>query len=492
MPTSRSCLASGHRSISEDHARYVLLTKRYRGALWFLCDIVAAMQPRKPALGFIFITLVLDVLGFGLLIPVSPLLVESLLHHGSGGTASEAAPVVSALGSTFYAMSFLFAPALGVLSDRVGRRPVILISLFGSGIDYLAMAISPTLSWLFVTRVINGISGASFSAASAYVADVTPPEKRAAGFGLIGAAFGLGFVIGPLIGGYLGSPASHIPFIGHGSIRFPFYFAGIITLINWLYGFFFLPESLPPERRRPFQLRRANPVGAFYSLAKYPLVLGMAIYLFLVNMAQFALHVTWVLSMEHRFGWGPFRNALSLTLVGIGSAVVQGGLARRLVPILGEKHSLMFGIIVGVCAYIGYGAATHGWIIYAIICIASLGAISVPAGQALVSKEVLPTEQGTIQGAIASLVSLAGIIGPMIGGWTFAYFTQEPPPFRDSPIPLAGANFYVSAILTVLGGFAAAWAMRHHIERPGGRQSPKQALDSAIPASPAVVGPIQK
>lgn len=431
------------------------------------------MQPRKPpapAIGFIFITLMLDVLGFGLLIPVSPLLVESLLHHGRGGSATEAAPVVSALGSTFYAMSFLFAPALGVLSDRVGRRPVILISLFGSGLDYLAMAVSPTLSWLFVTRVINGMSGASFSVASAYVADVTPPEKRAAGFGLIGAAFGLGFVIGPLIGGYLGSPASHIPFIGHGSIRYPFYFAGIITLINWLYGFFFLPESLPPERRRPFQIKRANPVGAFYSLAKYPLVLGMAIFGFLINMAQFALHVTWVLSMEHRFGWGPFRNALSLTLVGIGAAIVQGGMARRLIPALGEKRSLMFGVWLGVLAFIGYGAASQGWMIYAIICIASIGAIGQPAGQALISKEVLPTEQGTIQGALASLTSLAGIIGPQIGGWTFAYFTRESGPggkFANSPIPLEGANFYVSAILCALGGIAAAWAVRHHVERGG-------------------------
>ena len=419
---------------------------------------------RAPALRFIFFTLLLDVMGFGLLIPVAPRLVESLLHGGQGGTEAEAAPYVAALQSTFYAMAFLFAPALGALSDRVGRRPVILISLLGSGLDYLAMALAPTLGWLFVTRVLNGLTGASFSAASAYVADVTPPEKRAAGFGLIGAAFGLGFVIGPVIGGVLADEKTPLPFIGHGFLRLPFYVACGMTLINWMYGLFVLPESLAKEHRSPFNIRRANPIGAMYLIRKYPLVFGMAIALFLLYMAQFALHATWALALQYRFEWTPVTIGLSLAVVGLGAAVVQGGLARKLIPALGEKRSLMFGLAISVLAYIGYGAATQGWMIFVIIALASIGAISQPAAQSLITKEVSPKEQGAIQGALASLQSLAGIIGPMIGGWTLGYFIHEPRPFPNSPIPLEGANFYASAIISTLGWIAAAWAVRHHGE----------------------------
>lgn len=415
------------------------------------------MHARKPALGFIFITLMLDVLGFGLMIPVAPKLVQTVLHPGTIATEAEAAPYVGGLQSTFYLMAFLFAPALGMLSDRLGRRSVILISLFGSGIDYFAMALAPNITWLFVTRVINGLSGASFTVASAYVADITPPEKRAGAFGMIGAAFGLGFVIGPAIGGWLGDV----------DVRLPFVTAGVLTMINWLFGLFVLPESLPRELRQPLNWKRANPVGAMFNLARYPLVLGMAIALFLLNMAQFALHATWALSMQFRFKWSPLAVGMSLAVVGIGAVIVQGGLARKLIPLLGERRSLMFGIMMGTLAYLAYGAATHGWMIYAIIAVASIGAIGQPAGQSLITREVLPTEQGTIQGALASVNSIAGILGPIIGGWTFHYFATEPPPFPNSPINLAGANFYVSAFLAVLGWIAAAWAVRHHIERRG-------------------------
>jgi DHA1 family tetracycline resistance protein-like MFS transporter len=423
------------------------------------------MSTRKPALRFIFITLMLDVLGFGLLIPVAPRLVESVLHPGSMASEHEASPYVGALQSTFYAMSFLFAPALGVLSDRLGRRPIILISLLGSGIDYFAMALAPNITWLFITRAINGLSGASFTVASAYVADITPPEKRAGAFGLIGAAFGVGFVIGPAIGGAL----------GHTHIRLPFVIAGILTIANWLYGLFVLPESLPKERRTPFKLHKANPVGAYFSLGRYPLVLGMAISLFLLNMAQFALHATWALSMQYRFNWSPLAIGLSLAVVGIGAVIVQGGLARRLIPMLGERRSLIFGITMGTLAYIGYGAATHGWMIYAIVAIASIGAIGQPAAQSMITKEVLPTEQGTIQGALASLNSVAGVLGPAIGSEVFYVFTAENRPLRNLPINLAGANFYVSALLCMLGLLAALWAIRHHIQRqrqPGAHVEP--------------------
>jgi DHA1 family tetracycline resistance protein-like MFS transporter len=408
------------------------------------------MSRHKPALAFVFITLMLDVLGFGLLIPVAPMLVESLLHGGRGGTEAEAAPIVGLLQATFYAMSFLFAPALGALSDRVGRRPVILISLLGSGLDYLAMALVPTIGWLFVTRVINGITGASFSAVSAYVADVTPPEQRAAGFGMIGAAFGLGFVIGPLLGGSLGAI----------DIRLPFYVACGLSLANWLYGCFILPESLPPALRSPFRVARANPVGAYAALTRYPLVMGMAGALFLLNMAQFALHATWVLYTSHRYKWTPWDVGLSLFAVGIGAAVVQGGLARRIVPALGERRSLMLGLAIGVASYIAYGTATEGWMIYVIIVVASVGAVAQPAAQALITREVGPTEQGAVQGALASLTSLAGIVGPMLGAWTLALFISDSPPWSGSPIDLQGMNFYVSAALALFGSMIAAWAIR--------------------------------
>jgi MFS transporter, DHA1 family, tetracycline resistance protein len=414
-----------------------------------------ATRSSKPAVRFIFITLMLDVLGFGLLIPVAPLLVEQVLHPPTVATEAEAAPYVGALQSTFYVMAFLFAPALGALSDRIGRRPVILISLLGSGVDYFAMAMAPSITWLFATRVINGLTGASYSVATAYVADVTPPEKRAASFGLIGAAFGLGFVIGPVVGGMLGAV----------NIRLPFVVAGCLTLVNWLYGMFVLPESLPKENRSQFRWRRANPVGAFFLLRKYPLVMGMAISLFLMNMAQFALHATWALSMQHRFDWTPVHIGMSLAMVGVCAAIVQGGIVRRLVPALGERRSLMLGLAMGVLAYIGYGAATQGWMIFAVIAVGSIAAISQPAGQALITREVSPNEQGAIQGALASLMSLAGIFGPILGGATLAYFIQSPPPMADAPIDMVGANFYLSALIAVLGWIAAAWAVRHHGER---------------------------
>jgi DHA1 family tetracycline resistance protein-like MFS transporter len=413
-------------------------------------------QNREPALGFIFLTAVLDVLGFGLLIPVAPRLVESLLHGGQGGTAAEAAPWVGALQSTFFSMTFLFAPLLGVLSDRFGRRPVILLALLGSGLDYFAMALAPSLTWLFVTRMINGLSGGSFSVVNAYVSDVTKPERRATGFGLIGAAFGLGFVVGPVLGGILGAQ----------NLRYPFWAAGGLTLINWLYGLFVLPESLPPERRSPISFKRANPIGAYAALGKHPFVAVMALSLFFLNLAQFGLHATWALSMQHRFEWSTKAIGLSLMVVGIGAAVVQGGLARRLIPKLGEPRSLILGLTISVVAYVGYGAATQGWMIYSMIAIASLAAISQPAGQALITKQVDATEQGAVQGALASLNSVAGILGPLIGGTTMAYFIHTPPPFPDFPVRLDGANFYVSAGLALLGTFVAAWGLSLLRERP--------------------------
>lgn len=396
---------------------------------------------RKPAVRFIFLTLLLDVLGFGLLIPVGPRLIEEL-QAKSDPSLSGAAAEASAAGTyglliaCYAAMMFIFAPVLGSLSDRFGRRPVILISLLGSGLDYFAQAMAPSVAFLFITRAINGISGANISACNAYIADVTPPEKRAAAYGVIGAAFGLGFVIGPVVGGLLGSI----------DIRLPFWIAGGLTMLNWLYGYFVLPESLPADRRRAFNLARANPIGTFSHLSRYPIVMGLGASFFLLHLAMFALHSTWVLYTKHRYQWDEFQTGLSLTLVGIGAAVVQGGLARKIIPRLGEPTSLVVGIAIGVAAYAGYGLATQGWMIYAIVLVASLGGIAQPAGQSLITRSVLPTEQGEVQGALTSLQSVANVLGPIMGSSVFAYFISE-----RAPIYVPGASYFMSAILAAIG-----------------------------------------
>jgi len=424
------------------------------------------VQPRKPAIGFILFTLFLDVLGFGLLIPVGPRLVQQL----QGGSEADASQAVWMLATTYAAMQFIFAPMLGVLSDMVGRRPVILIALFGSGLDYFAMALSPTLSLLFITRALNGISGASMTAASAYIADITPPEKRAGAFGMVGAAFGMGFVFGPLIGGWLGSEKSNF-IIGHGHIHLPFYVAGAVTLLNWLYGMLVLPESLPRERRVPFTLKKANPIAAIPALSRYPAVLGLAAAMFLMNLAQFGLHVTWVLYMGHRFHWDSVDVGLSLFTVGIGAAIVQGGLARKIVPLLGERNSLLLGVAIGVLSFVGYGLVPQGWMIYVVIAFGSLGGISQPAAQSLITRSVKPTEQGAVQGAITSLQSASAILGPMIGGSVFAYAIG-----RGSSFLPTGSSFLVGAALCALGWCVAAWATRHVAPLPA---APQQTATAA-------------
>lgn len=428
------------------------------------------MRSTKPALGFILLTLFLDVLGFGLLIPVAPKLVQGLLHpaqvvtQGTGAGAAtkvgdlaaslhslteqmdpQTARVVGLLAATYAIMQFIFAPILGAWSDQIGRRPVLLISLFGSGLDYFALALAPNLTILFITRAINGLTGGSMTAASAYIADITTPDKRAAAFGMIGAAFGMGFIMGPLMGGWLGSY----------DIHYPFYAAGTLSLLNWLYGLFLVPESLAPENRSKFKLSKANPIGALKNLNRYPLVAGMAASLFLLNIAMFGLHTTWTVYTMHRYHWEPWQVGLSLALVGVGAAVVQAGLARKLIPALGERRSLLFGLVLAIFAYIGYGTATQGWMIYAIVLVASIGGIAQPAGQSMITRSVRPDEQGAIQGAITSLQSIAAVIGPLIGSNAFAYFISD-----RAPAYIPGASFYVGAFLATIGTLIAARATR--------------------------------
>lgn len=403
--------------------------------------------PRKAAIGFVFITLFLDILGIGLIIPILPRLVEEF----QGGDVAAAAHTVGWLAALYSLMQFLFAPVLGSLSDRYGRRPVILASLFGSGLDYLLLAFAPNLAWFFIGRIISGITGANITAASAYIADVSPPEKRAANFGMIGAAFGLGFIAGPALGGILGD-------VG---LRVPFMVAAALTLVNWLYGVFVLPESLSPDRRGAFSWARANPVGSLLALRRFPLVLGLAGTFFLLNVAQYGLHSTWVLYTGYRYQWTPRQVGWSLAVVGIMAAIVQGGLTRRIIPRLGETKSLTFGLLISALGMVGYGLATEGWMIYAILVAASFGGIAGPAAQGLVSRSTPDNQQGAVQGALASLGSVAGVVAPPVATGLFGWFIGP-----SAPVSLPGAPFFFGASLMILAMLMAKRSLRRNPPTP--------------------------
>lgn len=406
---------------------------------------------RRASTTFIFFTLLLDVLGFGLLIPVSPKLVERFLGLPELGQEGKAAWAVATLAAIYAGMQFVLSPVLGSLSDRFGRRPVLLIALLGSGLDYLTAAAAaiwfPNIWVLFFTRAINGASGASMSTCYAYIADVTPPEKRAGAYGMMGAAFGIGFMIGPLLGGVLGDAKTPIPLIGHGELYYPFIAAGVLTLINWLYGLFVIPESLAPANRRPFSWEKANPFGALSWLWSHRVVRTLAASAFLLNVAQFGLHVTWVLSMSNRFQWTPWQVGLSLFIVGLSAAIVQGGLARKIIPKIGERAALLAGVCIAILAFTGYGLATQTWMIYAIIAVASVGGIAGPALQSMTTKCVPPNEQGLLQGALASINCIATMVGAFLASEIFAVFTNPHPP---GGIAFAGAPFISGAILSAI------------------------------------------
>jgi len=395
-------------------------------------------MPRpKPAIIFIFITLFLDIFGIGVIVPVLPKLVEEL----QGGDVQAAAHSVGWLGALYALMQFIFSPVLGSLSDRFGRRPVILASLFGSGIDYLVLAWAPTMGWLYLARIVSGITAANFSAASAYIADVTPPEKRAAGFGMIGAAFGLGFIAGPAIGGLLGE---------HG-LRVPFLVAAGITLLNWLYGAFVLPESLAPENRRPFTWASAHPIKALTALSRWPLVLGLAGTHFLSILAGNIYPALWVLYTGTRYGWGSRQVGISLALVGVLAAVVQAGLAGKVIKIIGERRGVYAGLLAMALAMFCYGAAPDGWMVYAIIFIGSIAGIGSPATQSMISQAVPADEQGAVQGALNSITSIAGILAPLL--WT-ALFSWSIAAERTVHVP--GLPFYGAALVSLLAA-GLAW-----------------------------------
>lgn len=407
------------------------------------------MNHRKPALVFIFITLFLDVLGVGLIIPILPKLVDQLAE---GGVAS-AAFIYGALAGLYSLMQFIFAPILGSLSDRFGRRPVILISLFGSGLDYFLMAWAPTLAWFFVGRIFSGITGANFSAAAAYIADVSTKEKRAANFGILGAAFGLGFICGPALGGWLGDYG--LETYGDAGLRLPFYAAAVLTLLNWIYGFFILPESLKKENRRAFSWSRANPVGALNQLRHQTLVLGLSISYFISSIAHQVYPSIWVLYTAYRYQWGTDQTGYSLALVGLMAAIVQGGLTRIIIPKIGERNAAVFGFVVMALALVGYGLAPEGWMVYVIIVFGSLSGLSVPAIQGMISRTVGDDQQGEIQGSLTSLQSVAGFVGPPLATGIFGYFVSV-----NAPFLLPGAPFFFSAGLVVIAAILTLRSFR--------------------------------
>jgi DHA1 family tetracycline resistance protein-like MFS transporter len=386
---------------------------------------------RQAALGFIFVTLLLDVIGFGIIIPVIPKLISQLTGEGM----SEAAKYGGWLGFAFASMQFLFSPVLGNLSDQYGRRPVLLFALFGFGLDYIFLSFAPTIAWLFVGRIIAGITGASFTTASAYIADISTPEKRAQNFGMIGAAFGLGFLIGPVIGGLLGQFGPRVPFLA----------AAGLTLLNWLYGYFILPESLAVEHRRKFDWKRANPVGSLRQLQRYPVILGMVGSLVLLYIAAHAVQSNWSYFVMYRFGWSEAYVGYSLGVVGLLTALVQGVLIRYLNPKLGAKRSVLIGFALYGVGFLLFAFASEGWMMFVFLIPYCLGGIAGPALQGIMSGQVPPNAQGELQGALTSLVSLTSIIGPPLMTNIFSFFTGP-----KAPVHFPGAAFLTGAFLILI------------------------------------------
>ena len=389
-------------------------------------------DPRlRHALAFIFVTVLVDTIGFGIIIPVLPKLIVAL----SGKPLTEAARISGWLMVGYAAMQFIFGPVMGGLSDRFGRRPVLLASLLAFSIDYMAMAFAPTLAWLFAGRLVAGVTGASFNTAYAYIADVTPPAKRAANFGLIGLGFGLGFIIGPAAGGILADYGTRVPFL----------VAGGLALANAAYGWFILPESLDAEHRRPFEWRRANAFGSLMHLrTQSPAVLALATATFLMVFAQMALQSIWSFYTIQRFAWTSAEVGYSLAAVGVGAAVMQGGLLRYAVPRYGERRLIVVGSISAIAAYLIYAFASQGWMIYVGIAAGALSGFVYPSLQGLMSAAVGRSAQGELQGAVASLFSVANIAGPAVMTQLFAA-TSRP----DAALHLPGAPFLLSALCTV-------------------------------------------
>ncbi len=421
-------------------------------------DMPMSAAPPKAAISFILLTLFIDILGIGIIIPVLPELVKSFIESDAqlvvGKSAEELKSIVDSsagwyigwIGASYALMQFLFAPILGALSDRYGRRPIILGSLLVLGIDFLVMGLAPSIAWLFAGRILAGVMGGSFSAANAYIADISTPENRAKNFGLVGMMFGLGFIFGPALGGVLGGV----------HVKLPFFVSAGLALANWLYGFLVLPESLPKEKRSSFSIKKANPFGSIRRLRAYPLVAGLAVVFLCLSFAQRGLENVWVLYTAYRYDWSEMSNGLVLGLVGIMAVIVQGGLVRPIIARIGERKAIILGTTVSAIAFLGYGLAPAGWMILVVIVFGALGGITGPAIQSLVASQVDSSEQGKVQGALTSLMSLTNIFAPVFfTTGLFSYFTSDRAAF-----PLPGAPLIVGAMCIFAGMLVAVFVFR--------------------------------
>ncbi len=408
--------------------------------------------PRQAAIAFILLTLFIDILGIGIVIPVLPELVRDLVGEDPIATVvasevvsdaksfSRAGRYVGVIGATYALMQFLFAPIFGALSDRFGRRPVLLVSMFGLGIDFLIQGFAPNIYWLFAGRIMAGIMGASLTTGNAYIADVSTDETRARNFGLVGVMFGLGFTIGPALGGLLGGI----------SLRLPFFVAAGLALVNWLYGYFIVPESLAIDKRSRFTLQGANPFGAIRRLGAYPMVAALAAVFVCKSLAQRGLENVWVLYTGYRFDWNAATNGLALGLVGVMAIIVQGGLVRPVIKRFGERGAVIGGTIISAIAFAGYGLASEGWMIPVIIVFGAFGGVAAPAIQSLVTGSVSETEQGKIQGALTSLTSLTNIIAPLFfNTFLFSYFISNKAPFELPGAPLLAGSILLTASIFI-------------------------------------------
>ncbi len=394
-------------------------------------------KARQPALLFIFITVVIDVIGLGIIIPVLPTLILELI----GGTLSEASTYGGWLMFAYAFTQFFFASVLGNLSDRFGRRPVLLVSLLGFCINYVLMGLAPSILWLFIGRLVAGVTGASHTVAAAYIADVSPPEKRAQNFGLLGAAFGLGFILGPVLGGLL----------GHYGPRIPFFAAGALSLLNFIYGWLIVPESLPAEKRRPFSWRQANPIGSFRHIRRFPQIGSLVLCIFFVNIAAHAVQSTWSYYTMERYGWAERMVGLSLGFIGLLLAIVQAGLLRVIIPKFGAERSVIIAMGLYTIALPLMGLAYQPWILLAASVPYVFASIGGPSIQGIISNQIPASEQGQIQGGLTGIISLTAIIGPPAMTWLFAYFTAENTwaYFPGMPFMFGGLLTGISLILVI-------------------------------------------
>lgn len=399
---------------------------------------------RRASLGFIFTAVLIDTLGAGLIIPVLPRLIESF----GGVNLAQASSFYGFLVALYALLSFVFASAVGSLSDRFGRRPVLLLSLLGLGLDYVIIALAPTLAWLVVGRALAGIFGALEVTAMAYIADISRPEDRAKNFGIIGAAFGLGFIVGPLLGGVLGGI----------DLRLPFWCAAGLSLLNVLYGLFVLPESHPVARRRPFSWVRANPFGALFALRRFESVLTLTGVYTLTRLSLNGLIGVFVLYAGYRFGWGVGEIGLSLAVTGLALAVVQGGLVGPVVKALGEGRTVILGLVLSTLAYVILGLAQTEWLFYTGIVLSASGGLVAPTVQGAVSSRVAPEEQGLLQGALAGITNLTNVIAPLLSAGLFALVVS-----RNAAPGLVGAPLFLCALLELSALFVALRAFRQRV-----------------------------